>query len=88
MRKTLDSGYGLHEDFKEVRLRIPLDDKLRADLRGVKKEVSASERVRFIGETQDSHCDRFWAKALRQKATRHHCEVGAEVGCNTPSKLK
>ena len=21
-----------------------------------------------------------WAKALRQEATRHHCEVGAEVG--------
>ena len=49
-------------------------------LRGIKKEITPSEHVRFIGETNDSHCDRFWAKALRQEATRHTCEVGAEVG--------
>jgi len=58
-------AYGLHEDFKEARLRIPYDEKLRADLRGIKKEVTASERVRFVGETQDSHCD---AKSARRSA--------------------
>jgi hypothetical protein len=36
--------------------------------------------VRQVGETNYSHCDLFWAKALRQEATRHTCEVGAEVG--------
>ena len=73
-------AYGLHEDFKDGHLRIPHDDKLRADLRGIEKQVSSSERISFAGETEDSHCDRFWAKALRQEATRHHCEIGAEVG--------
>ena len=37
---------------------------LRADLRGIKKETTASGNIRFVGEAADSHCDRFWAKAL------------------------
>jgi phage FluMu gp28-like protein len=73
-------AYGLHAAFSDNTLRIPVDEKLRADLRGIKKEITPSEHIRFIGETNDSHCDRFWAKALRQEATRHTCEVGAEVG--------
>ncbi|HSU55850.1 MAG TPA: terminase family protein, partial [Candidatus Dormibacteraeota bacterium] len=73
-------AYGLHEDFKDGHLRIPHDDKLRADLRGIKKEVNSSGRISFSGEAEDSHCDRFWAKALRQEATRHQNDIGAEVG--------
>jgi phage FluMu gp28-like protein len=71
---------GLHADFSDGLLRIPPDDKLWADLRGIKKFLTSGNHPRFDGETDDSHCDRFWAKALRQEATRHQHEVGAEVG--------
>jgi len=50
-----------HED---LRLRYARDEKLRLDLRGIKKETTASGNIRFTGEAPDSHCDRFWAKAL------------------------
>jgi phage FluMu gp28-like protein len=61
-------AFGLRAAFEDRKLRIPRDDKLRADLRGIKKEVSLSGNIRFVGESEDSHCDRFWAKALRQQA--------------------
>ena len=73
-------AFGLKADFEDRRLRVVRDDKLRADLRGVKKEVTMSGNIRFVGESEDSHCDRFWAKALRQQAARIRKEVGAMVG--------
>jgi phage FluMu gp28-like protein len=73
-------AYGLHQDFTDGHLRIPYDDKLRADLRGIKKEVTASEHIRFAGEAEDSHCDRFWAKALRQEASHRQNDIGSELG--------
>ena len=51
----------------------------RADPRGIKKEVTAGGNIRFVGETGESHCDRFWAKALRQDAARPHDEPWALV---------
>jgi phage FluMu gp28-like protein len=60
----------LHRQFEDHALRIPIDDKLRADLHGIKKDTTANGRIRFIGDTDDSHCDRFWAKALRQESSR------------------
>jgi phage FluMu gp28-like protein len=63
-------AFALRRDFEDRKLRIPADEKLRADLRGLKKEVSPSGKLRFIGEVEDSHCDRTWAKALRQHAAR------------------
>jgi phage FluMu gp28-like protein len=56
-----------HEDRT---LRYPRDDRLRADLRGIKKESTASGNIRFVGEAADSHCDRFWAKALALHAAK------------------
>ena len=53
---------------------------LRADLRGLRKQVTPSGNIRFEGEAEDSHCDRTWAKALRQYAARNLPEVGAMVG--------
>jgi phage FluMu gp28-like protein len=73
-------AYGLHADFSDHKLRIPHDEKLRADLRAIRKEVTASGKISFAGESDGSHCDRFWAKALRQYATRTQNDVGAEVG--------
>ena len=62
-------------------MRIPgNDDPLAADLRGIKKEVTLGGNIRFVGESQDSHCDRFWAKALRQQAARVGIELGVMVG--------
>ena len=61
-------AYGLRAAFEDKKIRIQRDDKLRADLRGIKKEVTAAGNIRFAGESDDSHCDRFWAKALRQHA--------------------
>ncbi len=56
-----------HEDRT---LRYTRDDKLRADLRGIKKETTVSNNIRFVGESEDSHCDRFWAKALAIHAAK------------------
>lgn len=64
-----------HEDRT---LRYARDEKLRADLRGIKKETTASGNLRFAGEAADSHCDRFWAKALALHAGKPNA---AEVWC-------
>jgi phage FluMu gp28-like protein len=72
-------AFGLRGDFEEKRLRIVRDEKLEADLRGVKKQVTLSGNIRFAGESEDSHCDRFWAKALRQQAARYKPRVWAAV---------
>jgi phage FluMu gp28-like protein len=72
-------AFGLRHAFEERKLRIVHDDKLRADLRGLKKEVTLSGNIRFIGETDDSHCDRTWAKALRQHAARSRGTTVARV---------
>jgi phage FluMu gp28-like protein len=55
-----------HEDRK---IRYPREEALRADLRGIKKETTAAGNIRFVGESGDSHCDRFWAKALAVHAS-------------------
>jgi len=73
-------AFGLRADFEDRKLRLVRDDKLCADLRGIKKEVTPSGNIRFVGEVGDSHCDRFWAKALRQQAARYRAQVGGAVG--------
>lgn len=73
-------AFGLRADFQDRKLRIVCDDQLSADLRGIKKELTAGGNIRFAGESPDSHCDRFWAKALRQHAARHQFSAGARVG--------
>ena len=73
-------AFGLRTDFEEKRLRIVCDDKLTADLRSLKKQITSSGNLRFEGHFGDSHCDRFWAKALRQHAARHVPKVRGAVG--------
>ncbi|EEF58066.1 terminase large subunit domain-containing protein [Pedosphaera parvula] len=72
-------AYNLRMAFEDRRVRITRDPLLRADLRGIKKEVTTSGNIRFIGESADSHCDRFWAKALRQEAAKPRRGVSASV---------
>jgi Mu-like prophage FluMu protein gp28 len=72
-------AFGLRRDFEDRKLRLVRDDKLRSDLRGLRKEVTSSGNIRFAGESIDSHCDRTWAKALRQHAARYRVSCGGAV---------
>jgi phage FluMu gp28-like protein len=70
---------GLRVDFEQRRVRLVDDPVLRADLRGIRKEVTLSGHTRYAGEIEGSHCDRFWAKALRQHAARQKVRARARV---------
>jgi hypothetical protein len=61
----------------QTRKRLVRDDKLRADLRALKKLVTGSGTL--DGQSDDSHCDRTWAKALRQHAARYSPSCGGAV---------
>jgi phage FluMu gp28-like protein len=63
-------AFDLRRAFEDRALRIDADPLLHADLRGIKKQFTSAGNIRFVGDTDDSHCDRFWAKALRQHAAR------------------
>jgi len=71
---------GLRMDLERRQVRLADDEQLRADLRGIRKEITLSGNSRYAGEIEGSHCDRFWAKALRQHAARHRVCAGALVG--------
>ena len=71
---------GLKMDLEHRQVRLVDDAPLRADLRAIRKETTLSGNARYAGESPDSHCDRFWAKALRQHAARHKDCAGALVG--------
>jgi phage FluMu gp28-like protein len=73
-------AYGLRQAFESLALRLPIDPKLRADIHAMKKIVTATSNIRFDGNTDDSHCDRFIAKALRQEAARPYEDYWALVG--------
>lgn len=59
-----DLAYPLRAAHEDRKIRYAHDEQLRADLRGIKKETTLAGNVRFVGESADSHCDRFWGKAL------------------------
>ena len=73
-------AFGLRRDLEERKVRLVSDEKLRADMRGLKKEVTVAGNIRFIGESDDSHCDRTWAKALRQHSARARSVLTARLG--------
>jgi len=70
-----EMAFALRTAFEDRILRVDPDPKLRADLRGIKKLVTSAGNLRFLGESEDGHCDRFWAKALR-----HHAATQKESG--------
>jgi phage FluMu gp28-like protein len=78
VKETL--AFPLRSAHEDRTLRYPRDEKMRADLRGIKKETTPSGNIRFVGEAADSHCDRFWAKALALHAGLTVQEIGAVVG--------
>jgi len=73
-------AFALRAAFEDRKLRIVRDDKLRADLRAMRKEVTPSGNIRLDGQADDSHCDRFWAKALRHEAARRRFSAGGLIG--------
>jgi phage FluMu gp28-like protein len=73
-------AYGLRAAFEDRKLRIVSDDKLRADLRALRKEVTSAGNIRFDGDADDSHCDRTWALALRQHAVKARSVLTARLG--------
>jgi phage FluMu gp28-like protein len=74
-----DLAFALRAAFEDIKLRIVRDPKLRADLRGIKKEVTPAGHIRFVGDSEDSHCDRTWALALCHYAARRRFSAGALV---------
>jgi phage FluMu gp28-like protein len=49
--------------------RIPVNDKVRADINKIKKETTMAGNIRFVGERDEAgHSDRFWALALARHA--------------------
>lgn len=62
-------AYPVRGAFEDRKLRIPFDQKIRADLRAVTKQTTAAGNVRFTAErTPDGHADHFWALALSRHA--------------------
>jgi len=75
-----DMAYKLRADFESKTLRIARDPELRNDLRALSRQITDDGNIRFGGESEGSHCDRFWAKALRQNAVRREGGIGATLG--------
>ena len=66
-----DLAYTTRTAFEKKTVRIPADKFIRADLRSMRKEATASGNIRFTGErTANGHADRFWALALALHAAR------------------
>ena len=58
-------AYPVRAAFEDKSLRIPDSQTIFSDLRGIRKETTASGNIRFAGERgKNGHCDRFWALAL------------------------
>jgi phage FluMu gp28-like protein len=64
-------AYPVRAAFEDRTIRIPNEKAIRADLRSIRKETTASGNIRFTGErTQNGHADRFWALALALHAAK------------------
>jgi phage FluMu gp28-like protein len=74
-----DMAYALRNACEGRQLRNDISPALRADLRAVRREVTGADTLRIVGESEDGHCDRFWAKALRQHAAKQRREFFATV---------
>ena len=64
-------AYPVRVAFEERKVRVPFAQAIRSDLRGIRREVTASGHTRFSGErNRYGHCDRFWALALALHAAK------------------
>ena len=70
-------AYPVRAAFEDRTVRVPEKPAIRADLRAVKKETTASGNIRFTADRgANGHSDRFWALALALHAGK---TVGAPV---------
>lgn len=58
----------LRQQLEDRRARLPIDTAVRNDLHSVRRTMTAAGNVRFEGEGDGSHADRFWAAALMVEA--------------------
>jgi phage FluMu gp28-like protein len=64
-------AYPVRAAFEDKSVKIPRDDKIRADLRGIKKTTTAAGNIRFEADSgPGGHSDRFWALALAMHAAK------------------
>ena len=63
-------AFNLRHDFESRNLRLAPSPELTNDLHALKQQVTDGGNIRLDGGNAESHCDRFWAKALRQEAAR------------------
>lgn len=58
-------AYPVRALFEDKAIKIPKDDRIRADLRGIRKVTTAAGNIRFEADRgANGHSDRFWALAL------------------------
>jgi phage FluMu gp28-like protein len=58
-------AYLLRTFFERRAVRIPNDDRIRADLHAIRREVTLAGNLRFAADRgRNGHADRFWALAL------------------------
>jgi phage FluMu gp28-like protein len=87
-------AYPVRVAFEDRTIKVPFSNAVRADLRGVRKEVTGSGHIRFAGErNRYGHCDRFWALALALHAAKRPATgaltsvAGIHYGPNSSSTL-
>lgn len=75
-------AYPVRTMFESRRIRIPRSTEIRADLGGIRQEMTVAGNIRFIGERNaNGHCDRFWALALALHAAKNSA-TGAITSLN------
>ncbi len=66
-----DLAFPLRAALEDGVIRIPNEQRVIRDLRGIRKETTTSGNIRFAGErTAEGHSDRFWALALAVHAAK------------------
>jgi len=80
-------AYPVRAAFEDRTIRIPFeDDKLKSDIRAIRKEVSASGNVRFAADRGvNGHADRFWGVALALHASK---ATGASGGYESIESMR
>jgi phage FluMu gp28-like protein len=73
-------AYPVRSAFEDRLIRIPFsDDKLKADIRAIRKETTAAGNVRFAADRgMNGHADRFWGLALALHAAK---QPTREISC-------
>lgn len=65
-------AYPVRALFEDKAVKIPRDDQIRADLRGIRKTTTAAGNIRFDADRgTNGHSDRFWALALAVHAAEN-----------------